>query len=472
MSVNAPDQLAPREIIDAGLCIGCGACAELASASHASMGWNSYGQFEPKGPDDWLGAPTSELARICPFSPHAADEDVLAAAHFPDAPQRDSHIGRFQTAYVGHAAEGDLRACGSSGGMVTWMAVELLRHGCVDAVVHVAPSDPDEPEQRLFRYQISRSEDEVRRGCGSRYYPIELSGVLAGIREVRGRYAVVGIPCFIKAVRLLCLEDAVLRQRIAFTLGLFCGHMKSARMVESFAWQIGADPERVAAVDFRLKDATRPANWYRAELTLHDGRRVAEDWWQFADGDWGAGFFQSPACNFCDDVVAETADIAFGDAWAEPYASDGRGTNVVIVRSAQLAAIVRSGIESGRLALTEVDSDFVVRTQEAGFRHRREGLAYRLSWLRRGLMPRKRVRPNSQGIAPRRKLVYRMRAWISRWSHPVFGLARALRMPAIYVRWARAVLAVYQALTYSRGRLGQVIDLVESRLSVLWSGRP
>lgn len=471
MSRIAPHQLAPREIINAGLCIGCGACAALAPASDVSMGWNKIGQLEPTGSNDWLWRQTPEFARICPFSPHALDEDMLSATDFSDAPHQDDHIGRFQAAYVGHAAEGDLRAQGSSGGMVTWMAVELLRSGCIDALVHVVPSDPAEPGESLFRYQVSWSEDEVRRGCRSRYYPIELAGVLASLRERPGRYAVVGIPCFIKAVRLLCRDDAVLRERIVFTLGLFCGHMKSARMVESFAWQIGADRGSVAAVDFRVKDANRPANWYRAELLLHGGRRVSEDWWHFADGDWGAGFFQSSACNFCDDVVAETADIAFGDAWAEPYAADGRGTNVVIVRSAFLAAIIRSGISSGRLALAEVGSDFIMRTQEAGFRQRREGLAYRLSWRRRGLAPRKRVRPSSQGIAPRRKLVYRMRAWISRWSHPVFEVARVLQMPALYLRWARGTLAVYQALTYSRGRLGQVIDLVERRLSMRRNSR-
>jgi coenzyme F420-reducing hydrogenase beta subunit len=471
MPRTVPPQLAPGQIVDAGLCIGCGVCAGLASQVHARMGWNSYGQLEPTGPEDWLLTRTSEFARICPFSPHAANEDELAATQFPGAAYQDNDIGRFEAAYVGHADEGDLRASGSSGGMVTWMAVELLRSGCIDALVHVVPSDPAEPDQSLFRYQVSWSEDEVRRGCRSRYYPIELAGVLATLRERPGRYAVVGIPCFIKAVRLLCRDDAVLRERIVFTLGLFCGHMKSARMVESFAWQTGADGGSVAAVDFRVKDASRPANWYRAELLLHGGRRVAEDWWHFADGDWGAGFFQSSACNFCDDVVAETADIAFGDAWAEPYAADGRGTNVVIVRSAFLAAIIRSGIRSGRLALAEVGSDFVTRTQEAGFRQRREGLAYRLSWRRRGLAPRKRVRPSSQGIAPRRKLVYRMRAWISRWSHPVFEVARVLRMPALYIGWARGTLAVYQALTYSRGRLGHVIDSVERRLSMLWNSR-
>jgi coenzyme F420-reducing hydrogenase beta subunit len=36
-------------------------------------------------------------------------------------------------------------------------------------------------------------------------------------------------------VQLLRREDPVMRERIVFTLGLFCGHMKSARLVESFA---------------------------------------------------------------------------------------------------------------------------------------------------------------------------------------------------------------------------------------------
>ena len=33
-----------------------------------------------------------------------------------------------------------------------------------------------------------------------------------------------------------------------------------------------------------------------------DGSSAAQDWWHLADGDWGAGFFQNPACDWCDDV--------------------------------------------------------------------------------------------------------------------------------------------------------------------------
>ena len=161
----------------------------------------------------------------------------------------------------------------------------------------------------------------------------------------------VGVPCFIKAVQLLRREDALVRERVVVTLGLFCGHMKSARLVESFAQQMQVPLAEVEGMDFRLKDARRPANWYTAQFRLRDGRTAQRDWFHLAEGDWGAGFFQNEACNFCDDVMAETADISFGDAWVEPYASDGRGTNVVIARSPEMQALLSRALATRRLAL-------------------------------------------------------------------------------------------------------------------------
>ncbi len=425
------------------------------------MAWDGYGQLKPAGSADWYRRRDPAFSAICPFSPAAANEDAIAAERFGSASEADPLIGRFEQAYVGHVAEAEFRANGSSGGMVNWVAAELLRTGRIDAVAHVAPLADPQREGRFFAYRLSRSPSELRQGAKSRYYPIELSDVLRAIRAAPGRYAVVGVPCFIKAVHLLRKRDPILRERITHTLGLFCGHMKSARFVESFAWQLGTEIERVRAVEYRIKDTGRPANWYRAHLTLAGGETRAEDWWHLVDGDWGAGSFQNSACNMCDDVVAETADIAFGDAWVEPYSSDGRGTNVVIVRSPELRDMVEAARTSGRLALQAVGADFIIETQAAGLRHRREGLAYRLTWARRGVRPRKRVAPSTAGLPLRRRLVYRTRAAVSRWSHRMFALARTLDAPRLYTGWARAALAVYQGLTYSRGRLGAWFDRLE-----------
>ena len=208
----------------------------------------------------------------------------------------------------------------------------------VDGVAHVVPTAG--ADGTFFRFAVSRSVAAVRSGARSRYFPVDMAEVLDEIRRAPGRYAIVGVPCFIKAVNLLRESDPVIAARVTHLLGLFCGHMKSARFVDSFAWQLGVDPRQVRAVEYRRKDPGRPANWYNVQLTLADGSSHAKDWWHLADGDWGAGYFMASACNWCDDVMAETADIAFSDAWVEPYSSDERGTNVVVMRSASLHDLI------------------------------------------------------------------------------------------------------------------------------------
>ncbi|PPQ38523.1 Coenzyme F420-reducing hydrogenase, beta subunit [Rhodoblastus acidophilus] len=426
-----------------GLCVGCGACGAVAP--------DSYGQLAPLSEAD--------VAAICPFSPQAPDEDELSARRFPQAPRRDASIGRFEAAYVGHVAEDDFRSRGSSGGLASWFAAELLRLGLVDGVAHVAPR----PTPPLFGYRISRTVEQVKAGAKSRYHPVALGPALQEIRQTPGRYALVGVPCFIKALHLLRRRDPLLRARVAFTLGLFCGHMKSAHFGESLAWQIGVPPADLTAIDYRAKDARRPANWYRVRAEDVEGRTREGDWMHLAGGDWGAGSFQNPACDFCDDVVAETADVSFGDAWVEPYASDGRGTNVVVIRAPGLHALVQAALAQGRLRLDEVDADFVARTQAAGLRQRREGLAYRLAlYGRRGpVSPRKRVCPSTR-LPLRRKLIYRARRRIARDSARVYGLARKLGALRIYLLWARGSYALYEALVYERGWLGAVVARLAS----------
>ncbi len=461
MTIPAPRNiipLSPRDIVRSGLCIGCGSCVAQTDERGPQMKLNLYGQLQPSASAAWFQGRSESFSRTCPFSPCAINETQLAVELYPDTEHHDPLIGRFQTAYVGYVAQERFREEGSSGGMVSWAATELLRKGLVDGVAHVVASDNPRSDGRCFRYRISRTEEEVRAGAKSRYYPVELSEVIGTIRAVPGRYAVVGIPCFIKAVHLLRQEDPVIRERIAFTLGLFCGHMKSTRLIESFAWQMGVSVEDIQRVDYRLKDPNRPASWYTAHFTLRDGRSVQQDWSRLTEGDWGSGFFQHSACNFCDDVVAETADISFGDAWVEPYSSDGRGTNVVIVRSPVLGQLVADAISEGRLTLTPVDEKFVEQTQAAGFRQRREGLAYRLTWRHFGVQPHKRVMPDSKTLPFRRKLVYRMRSMISAWSHRLFLVSRITGRRALYVRWANGAVTLYHGLAYSRGKIGAIIE--------------
>jgi hypothetical protein len=128
-----------------------------------------------------------------------------------------------------------------------------------------------------------------------------------------------------------------------------------------------------------------------------------------------------------------------------------------------LHELLVSAIDEGRLSMKAVDAAFIERTQAAGFRQRREGLAFRLSWPRLGVTPRKRVAARWRGLPFRRKLIYAMRWQISRWSHRMFWLARLLRVPAVYLGWARVALTAYHGLAYSRGSLGRFIERLKLR---------
>jgi coenzyme F420-reducing hydrogenase beta subunit len=444
----------PSDIINAGLCIGCGNC--VAQSGGTSMEFDAYGELKPAGSTQWLNAATAEFSSTCPFSPVAANESQLAEELFMRGNQAGA-VHPVEKAYAGYVAEQDFRMQGSSGGMVSWMASELMNSGLVDGIVHVVAVDGSSNNGRFFKYTISKTIKEIRLGAKSRYYPIEMSEVLKLIQESPGRYAVIGIPCFIKAVQLLRKTSLVLQERIQFTLGLFCGHMKSARFVESFALQMKVPIDQVQEIEFRVKNEHRPANVYTASIKKKDGIVITQDWWNMGDGDWGAGFFMNNACNFCDDVIAETADISFGDAWVEPYSSDGRGNNVIVVRSQLIQEIIDAAIFNERLQLKEVDANFVEQTQAAGFRQRREGLAYRLSWATKKIQPLKRVRPLSTSLNKNRKIIYQLRYYISKWSHLVFRLSKKINQPWVYIFWARFTASIYHGFAYHKGSYREML---------------
>jgi coenzyme F420-reducing hydrogenase beta subunit len=453
------DQIvSPKDIVSSGLCIGCGSCVAQAAVSGtpAEMKLDKYGLYKPHGPAEWYSQPSAQFSQTCPFSPAAKNEDELSLLNFPQTSQHSDTVGRFQSNYVGHVLEQEFRTQGSSGGMVTWVAAELMRKDLIDGLIHVVATADPQADGRFFKYRVSRNQQEINEGAKSRYYPVELSNVLEIIARTPGRYAVVALPCMIKAIQLLRQEDPVFGERVSYTLGLFCGHMKSAAFVESFAWQMNVPIKEVKEVEYRHKNPNRPANWYNAMLKLNNGQTQNRDWWNLADGDWGAGFFMNSACNFCDDVVSETADVAFGDAWVEPYSSDGKGTNVVIARSELINNLIGAAIQEGRLQLETVDGDFVEQTQAAGFRQRREGLAYRLTWATRGIKPVKRVFADSNRPTKARKVIYRARYYISKWSHRMFWLAKKMKIPAIYLSWARLALSFYHGQAYHKGSFSEM----------------
>lgn len=440
-----------KTVVEGGYCIGCGVCAAI-PGSPIRMALDTRGHFQAI-PESTAGNRRANAAVLaaCPFSGVGPNEDQLTQELYGADCAYDARIGRYLATYAGFVTESGYREQGSSGGMGTWILTGLLSHGLIDGVLHVHVREPTKDDSRLFHYQLSDSVAKIRAGAKSRYYPVEMSEVIGLVRRRPGRYAVVGLPCFIKGLRLLARADPVIRARIRFTVGIVCGHLKSARFAEMFAWQCGISHENLQSIDFRKKIPGRDANRYAVQVVgLLDGRqvRVVKSTDECYGSNWEHGFFKYRACDYCDDVVGETADVSVGDAWLPQYTKDSGGTNVVIVRHPMIHDLIERGIASGRLQLERISAHAVATSQEAGLRHRREGLAYRLFLKDQvGLWrPRKRVEARSDQLSPRQKMIYRARMLIAAESHVAFEKAMEAGRFAMFEETMAPLVNAYNAL--------------------------
>ncbi|MEG6508893.1 Coenzyme F420 hydrogenase/dehydrogenase, beta subunit C-terminal domain [Methyloligella sp. 2.7D] len=416
------DGFSISDVVQRGLCVGCGGCA--VACGSVTMRLNESGAYEASleevGPVE-----RAELGAVCPFSDAAPDETAIAEELFGKSGQaQDPRTGYYLSLNAGRVADTETVTDSSSGGLTSWLLIQLLERGMIDGVIHVGEG---REEGRLFDYCVSTSTEELLQRRKSQYYSTELSAALRAVRGDGKRYALVGVPCFIKAARLLAKSDPVLSEQLGYFLGLVCGHLKSSGFAELMAWQVGVSPDELARVDFRHKVPDQPANRYEFGAL----RRGSSDW-RYATsltmlgGNWGHALFQLRACDFCDDIFAETADVCFGDAWVDRFAKDWRGTNIVVCRNPELQAIFEEGLRSSEIVFEPLAMADLLASQGGNFRHRHLGLSVRLkNALRRGEhVPRKRIAPGSLRVSMLRKRIIRIRERLAMRSHDAFRQAK------------------------------------------------
>jgi coenzyme F420-reducing hydrogenase beta subunit len=189
--------------------------------------------------------------------------------------------------------------------------------------------------------------------------------------------AVVGIGCFIKAVRLLQHYNPELREKIVFTVGIICGGLKSKFFGEYLAAKAGVQNNEFTQPQFRIKDYESTAGDY--SFGCIDNKGTERQIKMRTVGDmWGTGMFKCNACDFCDDVTTELADISLGDAWLPPYNQDGKGTNVIVTRSALAEKLINNGIQTDKLKVQPMAFETFLSSQQGSFNHRHKALKYRI----------------------------------------------------------------------------------------------
>ena len=382
-------------------CVGCGICS-----------------FH----DNQINIKSTEntLSNVCP-STSEINEDQIADEIFSNDLKKSARVGYYDEIYSGFVKNRSQRLKSSSGGLATWLLIELMKDKAIDGVVHVGPSKSDE---KLFTYQISKTIDEIKSNSKSHYYPTNMKKVLEEIHNSDGKFAVVGVPCYIKGLRLLSMNNENIKKKLKFYFAIFCGHLKTENYAEMIGWQMGIHPDDLKKVDFRVKN-NRNVNDYSVEVFSNNQRKKSLV--SSLNGtDWGQGLFKPNACEWCDDIAGETADIAFGDAWLDKYKTDSDGRNIIVLRNTYLKKILLNGKNRGKIHLDDETVDDVYTSQAGNYRHRREGLQHRLQIAEKNNIwtPKKRTFKNNNSISFLRKKIYESRYQLSKMSHIYFKEAK------------------------------------------------
>ena len=362
-------------VVKNDLCIGCGLCIYKCPSKAIKMGWNESGFLVPEvsGKCDSLGACIS----VCPFNPYPEDEvkteNELADIYFKETISYHPQLGKYFGVYAGYAQE--FRLTSSSGGLATFIFTELLERRIVDFIFSVKESKTPGIH---YEYSISKSKQELFAASQTKYYPVTLSTVFSKINELSGRVAIVGVACFIKSIRLAQYSDPSLKEKIPFLVGIICGGIKSRFFTEYLAGKAGVQKTHFTKPEFRIKDLNSSAGDYSFGCFSLDDKQRKTLKMQTVGDMWGTGLFKANACDFCDDVTTELADISLGDAWLSPYIKDGKGTNVIITRSALAEDILQEGIISKKLFIENLTIAGLFSSQQGSFNHRQTALSYRI----------------------------------------------------------------------------------------------
>lgn len=411
------------DVVNNGFCIGCGNCTFI-SSSIFRVGEGGQVSALPEHEIMELKPDLLDKAsRVCPFSGESTSEDVLADRYYSDSGSYDVNIGYYRGVYVGSDSNSQARVNSSSGGVTTKLIAEMLARGMVDAAIVVSY---DESSSSGVSYRIANSEEELESSRQSKYILAGYGDLIQTVARSDRRFVFVGVPCHVKAFRLLTEQFPDLSARVLHYIAIFCGHQKSSAFRDYIGWQLGVHPDNLNKLVYRVKREGFKAHeyFYRAidkANKVHEAEVSTLKWM-----DWGLGLFKLKACDYCDDVAGEVADVILGDAWMKPYSSDYRGNNLIVTRSSVVDDLLNEMAGKGSISLNVHGVDAVFQSQGANFRHRKEGLLSRIHeagklnvWI-----PSKRESLYKNfSINPSRHALYVKRERVSQLSHRAFAAA-------------------------------------------------
>lgn len=333
--MNAATSPTLKRVLAGDLCSGCGLCAGISDGAitieESPKGYNRPFQHAPITPEA-----ERAIAHACPGA---------AVAAWNDNEPCDPYWGPCRSISTGNTTDPELRFSASSGGMISALLAHALETCLVDEVIQIgAAGDPT-------RTAIRRSStgNEVAASAGSRYSPSSPLAFIGALLDEEKRFAFVGKPCDVSALRRLGEIDARVAGRFPVVVSFFCGGIPSHRGTQQILDDLGVAKADLAG--FKYRGDGWPGF---ATATRHDG---TSERMSYADS-WGGRLSKHVQfrCKICPDAVGGAADIACADAWygdesGYPQFEETEGRSLVIARTKAGSALIDSALKAGRIEL-------------------------------------------------------------------------------------------------------------------------
>lgn len=354
-----------EKVLPFDYCCGCGVCSAVCPHGCLEMKLGENGEYRPVSPDPSKCTSCGLCLQVCPYSGEVPEnEETLGLQLFPTGQKEHSEaLGQWDETFYGSVCNEEHRLKAPSGGLATSMLCALLESHKIDGAIVAKPS----LESPWFQPTIAYTEEEIRQTTGSVYHVMTFGPVLREIlQSPEKRYAIVALPCVVKALRLAQKKLPRLKERLPFIFSLTCSGCNCLHVADLICVMLRS---RERGLKYRSKTNTRQSQDYRITTFAQPDERQVRLLGLFGFL-WINHVGHLNTCGMCDDLFGMLADATFMDAWLDEFFPERRGTNLLVTRNPEITALVKTEIARGTVSADTISPELVLKSQETTLRER------------------------------------------------------------------------------------------------------
>ena len=323
------------DIVDNGLCIGCGLCQSIAGKDKIKISMTSKGRLEPKEISKISPEIFKKIVNVCP----GTIVEGLPKEEVNQSAKHNLVWGYYLSLCYTWSTDKKIRFESSTGGLLNGLSIYLLETKKVKFILHTA-ADPKKPMRSVPKFSYSKEELLNCEGR-SRYGPTAPLEKFHEALDLSQPFVFVGKPCDISAIRQLSKIDTRVNQLCKYLLTLVCGGFAEFTKAQEFIESFNVKEDELSI--FRYRGYGNPGKMY---IKTKDGREYDREYNSFwgEESTWRVPF----RCKICPDAIGESADIAALDTWrgGSPKGED-EGFNAAIVRTKKGLDLLNEAAKTG-----------------------------------------------------------------------------------------------------------------------------